>query len=103
MDCDPRDGYDSRDDERFGPNGQRRGASDDDRDWDDWRQREIASRDRTDDARDLARGPGDSRQSHDGKTRDTIHVMMRAGPTASAATLRAMSLTRPSAARLERL
>ena len=67
MDFDPRDDYDSRGDERFGPNGQRRGGSDDDRDRDDWGQREITSRDRTDDARDLVRGPGDSRQSNGGK------------------------------------
>ena len=67
MDCDPGDRYDSRDDEHFAPNGQRRGASDDDRDCDDWRQRGIASRDRTDDARGLARGPGDSSQSNGGK------------------------------------
>ena len=41
-----------------------RGGSDDDRDWDDWRQPEIASRERDDDARELGRGPGDdSRQS----------------------------------------
>jgi len=52
----------SRDDERFGPTGQRRGGSDDGRDWDDWRQPEIA-RDRHDEASDLGRGPGDSRQS----------------------------------------
>ena len=63
MEFDPRDDNDSRDDERFGPNGQRRGGSDNDRDWDDWRQPEIAARDRDDEARDLGRGPGDSRQS----------------------------------------
>ena len=67
MDCDPRDDYDSRDDERFGPEGQCRGGSYDDRDWDDWRQPEIASRDRNNDARDLGRGPGASRQSNGGK------------------------------------
>lgn len=67
MDCDPRDDYDSRDDERFGPKGQRRGGSDDDPDRDGWGQRGIASRDRTDDNRDLARGPGDSRPSNFGQ------------------------------------
>jgi hypothetical protein len=67
MDCDPRDDYDSRDDECFGPDGQNRGGSDDDRDWDDWRQPEIASRDRDDEARDLGCGPGDSRQSNNDK------------------------------------
>jgi len=56
MDCDPRDDYGSRDGERFGPNGQRRGGSDDDRDRDDWEQRESAARDGKDDTRDLARG-----------------------------------------------
>ncbi len=39
-------------------------GSDIDRDWDDWRQPEIASRDRHDEARDLGRGAGDSRQSN---------------------------------------
>jgi hypothetical protein len=67
MDCDPRDDYDSRGDERLGPNRQRRGGSGDDPDRDDWGQREIASRDRKDDASDLARGPADSRQSNGGK------------------------------------
>jgi hypothetical protein len=62
LEFDPCDGYDSRDDERFGSNSQRRGGSDNDRDWDDWRQPEIASRDRDDEARDFGRGPGDSRQ-----------------------------------------
>jgi uncharacterized membrane protein YgcG len=66
MDFDPRD-IDSRDDERFGMDRDRgsRGSSDDDRDWDDWRQPEIASRDRDDDTRKLGRGPSDdSRQSN---------------------------------------
>ncbi len=62
MEFDPRDDYDSRDDERFGPDVHHRGGSDDGRDWDDWRQPEIA-RDRHDEASDLGRGPGDSRQS----------------------------------------
>ena len=65
MDFDPRDDDDSRGDERFGPNGQHRGGSGDDRDRDDWRQPEITSRDRDDGARDLGRGPGKSRQSND--------------------------------------
>jgi hypothetical protein len=67
MDFDPRDDYEPRADERFGPDGQNRGGSDDDRDWDDWSQPEIASRDRDDEARDLGRGPGDSRQSNNDK------------------------------------
>jgi len=63
MDFDPRD-YDSRDDDRYAfdrPRG-RGGSSDDDRD-DDLRLPEPRSRDRDDGARDLGRGPGDSRQS----------------------------------------
>src|SRR5438128_3575582 len=66
MDFDPRD-YDSRDDQRVDPKGERasRGGSDDDRDWDDWRRPEIPVRDRDDQARELGRGPGDdSRQSN---------------------------------------
>lgn len=43
MDFDPRDDHDSRDDERCVPNSQRRGSSDNDRDWDEWRQSHAAS------------------------------------------------------------
>jgi len=74
MDFDPRD-YDSRDDERFGldrERGNRNGSNDYDRD-DNWRQPEIRSRDRDDDARELGRGPAnDSRQSNtDEHSRDS--------------------------------
>jgi hypothetical protein len=65
MDCDPRD-YDSRQDERFDPKGERtsRGGSYD-RDLDDWRQPEMPARESDDEARELGRGPGDdSRQSN---------------------------------------
>jgi hypothetical protein len=65
MEFDPREDYDSRDDERLGATGHRRGGSDDDRNWDDWRRPEIASRGRNNDARELGRGPGDdSRKSN---------------------------------------
>jgi len=65
MDCDPRDDYDSRDEERFGPNGQRRGGSDDDRDRTTGRQPESPRAGRDDDVRELGRVPGDgARQSN---------------------------------------
>src|SRR2546425_5895058 len=69
MDFDPR-GYDSRDDERHGNDHDRghRGDSDHDRDWGDWRQPEIAWRERDNDTRELGRGPGDdSRQADSDK------------------------------------
>jgi DNA-binding MarR family transcriptional regulator len=69
MDFDPRD-YDSRDDERHGNDHDRghRDDSDHDRDWDDWRQPEIAWRERDNDTRALGRGPGDdSRQADSDK------------------------------------
>src|SRR2546427_8702444 len=65
MDSDPRD-YDSRDDDRiaFGTQRGDRGTSRDDLDRDDdLKLPESRSRDRDDGARDLGRGPGDSRQS----------------------------------------
>lgn len=65
MDFDPRDS-DSRDDDRFDTRGSKRSSDDDvDRD-DDLRLPDIRSRDRDEnDARDLGRGPGDSRQFND--------------------------------------
>jgi uncharacterized membrane protein YgcG len=61
MDFDPRD-YDSRDEDRF-DTGSKAAAHDDlDRDH-DLRSPDDRHRDRADDARDLGRGPGDSRQS----------------------------------------
>jgi hypothetical protein len=65
MDFDPRDD-DSREEERLARTGQRanRDGSHDDRESNDWRQPEIASRHRDDDGRDIGRGAGDdSRQS----------------------------------------
>ena len=64
MDFDPRD-YDSRDEERF--TSRDNSSHDFDRD-DDLRLPDDRGRDRDDDARELGRGPGDSRQSnHDGQ------------------------------------
>jgi hypothetical protein len=66
MDFDPRD-YDARDDDRSALDQHRgaRGNSHDDLDRDDdLRLPEAPARDRNDDARDLGRGPGDSRQSN---------------------------------------
>jgi hypothetical protein len=90
MDCDPRDDYDSRDDERFAPVGQRRGASDDDRDGTTGGTRDRVSRSH----RRRSRSPGvlAIRGNRTAASTDTIPVMVRAGPNASAATLRAMSL-----------
>ena len=70
MDFDPRDS-DSRDDDRFNSLGSKRSSDDGfDRD-DDLRLPDIRSRDRGEnDARDLGRGPGDSRQSNDEHYRD---------------------------------
>ena len=64
MDFDPRD-YDSRDEERFDSRGGKDSSQDDpDRD-DDLRLLDVRSRDRDDDnARELGRGPGDSRESN---------------------------------------
>ena len=69
MDFDPRD-FDSRDNDRYSADRERgsRAGSDDDRDWDDWRQPETTRRERDDDTRALGRGPGnDSRQADSGK------------------------------------
>ena len=65
MDFDPRD-YDSRDEDRFSFERHRgRGSSSDDYDRDDDLRLPVGrSRDRDDEARDLGRGPGDSRQSN---------------------------------------
>src|SRR5579864_4541055 len=65
MDFDPRD-YDSRDDDRFAFGHARgKGTSHDDLDRDDHlRLPETRSRDRDDTARDLGRGPGESKQSN---------------------------------------
>jgi len=51
MDFDSRD-YESRDHHRYAADRERgsRGGSNDDREWDDWRQPEIAHRERDDDA-----------------------------------------------------
>ena len=70
MDFDPRDS-DSRDDDRFNTRTST-GRSDDDSDRDDHlRLPDIRSRDRDEhDARDLGRGPGNSRQSNDEHHRD---------------------------------
>jgi hypothetical protein len=61
FDFDPRDS-DSRDDDRFG-HGRERGANSYDDHEDDLKLPVSRSRDRNDDARDLGRGPGDSKQS----------------------------------------
>jgi hypothetical protein len=79
MDFDPRD-IDSRDDERFGLDHDRghRGDSDEDRDWDHWRQ--PAGRDRDGDAREPGRGPGESRQAsgkHGYDGRDEVRGLER--------------------------
>src|SRR5262249_8394077 len=65
-DFDPRDS-DPRDDDRFDIDRGRGRASHDDDGENDWRQPDVRSRDRDNDARQLGRGPGsDSRQStHD--------------------------------------
>src|SRR5262245_61866526 len=70
MDFDPRD-YDSRDEDRFDTGS--KGTAQDDLDRDhDLRLPEDRHRDRDDDARDLGRGPGDSRESthQDPRSRD---------------------------------
>src|SRR6266540_2987249 len=65
MDFDPRD-YDSRDEERF--NTREDGGNGHDRlDRDDVSLLDVRSRDRDDDARELGRGPGDSRESKTGE------------------------------------
>ena len=66
MEIDPRD-YDSRDDEHHDVDRDRgsRAGSDDDRDWDDWRQPDLSRRERDDDARELGRGPGDDSRHAD--------------------------------------
>lgn len=78
----PRD-YDSRDDERFGPDRDRgsRGGSDYHDRNDDWTPPDIRSRDRDDNARELGRGPGDSRQSDEHSRNPTT---TRAGQIATA-------------------
>jgi DNA-binding MarR family transcriptional regulator len=80
MDFDPRD-YDSRDEDRyaFDQHGRARDSSNDDFDRDDdLRLRDAASRDRGDNARDLGRGPGDSRQSeHDRDPREEARSLER--------------------------
>jgi hypothetical protein len=84
MDFDPRD-YDSRDDDRSALDQHRRarGNSHDDLDRDDdLRLPEAPARDRNDDARDLGRGPGDSRQSNAVK-HCTIRVLMPDGQSAT--------------------
>jgi hypothetical protein len=91
MDCDPRDDHDSRDDECFGPNSQRRGDSDNDRDWDDWRQLEIASRDRDDNVRDWDAGRATIRDSRTPKHTARIFGKRRGGPTVIAVPTRVMS------------
>src|SRR5438128_185731 len=64
MDFDPRD-YDSRDEDRF--DGGVKGTAHDDLDRDhDPRLPDDHHRDRDDDARELGRGPGDSRESNHG-------------------------------------
>ena len=65
MDFDPRD-YDLRDDDRvaFGHQRGGRGASHDDLDRDDLKLPGTRGLDRGDEARELGRGPGDSRQSN---------------------------------------
>jgi hypothetical protein len=62
MDFDPRDD-DSRDEERLNTREGNGGSNDLDRD-DDLRPPDARGRDRDDDARELGRGPGDSRQSN---------------------------------------
>ena len=70
MDFDPRDS-DSRDDDRFNTRGSKDRSNDDVDREDDLRLPDIRSRDRDEnDARDLGRGPGDSRQSNDEHHRD---------------------------------
>ena len=65
MDFDPRD-YDSRDDDRSALDRHHRGMSHSYDELDrDGHLRLPDTRDRNDDARDLGRGPGDSRQSND--------------------------------------
>jgi hypothetical protein len=66
MDFDPRD-YDSRDEERF--NSRDKSSHDFDHD-DDLRLPDARHRDRDDDARELGRGPGDSRESNHPDARD---------------------------------
>jgi hypothetical protein len=65
MDFDPRD-YDSRDEERFNTR-EDAGNSHDSLDRDDVSLLDVRSRDRDDDARELGRGPGDSRESTTGE------------------------------------
>jgi len=65
MDFDPRDYDDAGQDDRGGADRDR--GSSDDRDWDDSRQPEISRHERDDDARELGRGPGDSRESTGGE------------------------------------
>jgi hypothetical protein len=62
MDFDPRDS-DPRDDERLNSRGARNGGHDDFGRDDDVRLLDIRSRDRDDAARELGRGPGDSRDA----------------------------------------
>jgi len=70
MDFDPRDS-DSRDDDPFNTRGSKDRSNDDVGREDDLRLPDIRSRDRDEnDARDLGRGPGDSRQSNDEHHRD---------------------------------
>jgi DNA-binding MarR family transcriptional regulator len=70
MDFDPRDS-DSRDDDRFNTRGSKDRSNDDVDREDDLRLPDIRSRDRDEnDARDMGRGPGDSRQSNDEHHRD---------------------------------
>jgi hypothetical protein len=63
MDFDPRDYDDSRDEERFSTRDNN-GGSHDDFDRGDDLTLNVPSRDRDDDARELGRGPGDSRESN---------------------------------------
>jgi len=65
MDFDPRDYDDPRQDDRYGADRER--GSSNDHDWDDSRQPDISWRGRDDDARELGRGPGDSRESSGGE------------------------------------
>lgn len=64
MDFDPRD-YDSRDEDRAPTRdrGGRGGSDRDDERDDEWNRPATLSRDRDDEARDLGRGPGESRES----------------------------------------
>jgi uncharacterized membrane protein YgcG len=70
MDFDPRD-YDSRDEDRFDTGSTGTARDDLDRDH-DLRSPADRHRDRGDDARELGRGPGDSRESthHDSRSRE---------------------------------